>query len=63
MKFCVMYTRYGYAFIEAETEAKAMDIANQLSSDMVNWSDDYEATSCVEHDSDYCSYITEDEME
>lgn len=50
MKYCVTIVRTGCVFIEAENEAEAMDIANHQTTDTVNWSDDWEATDCMEDD-------------
>ena len=51
MKYCVTIVRTGCMFVEAETEADAMDIANHQNTDDVTWSDDWEATDCMEDDS------------
>lgn len=51
MKYCVTIVRTGCMFVEAENEAEAMDIANHQTTDAVNWSDDWEATDCMEDDS------------
>lgn len=48
MKYCVTIVRTGCVFIEAESEAEAMDIANHQTTDTVNWSDDWEATDATE---------------
>ena len=48
MKYCVTVVRTGCIFVEAENEAKAIDIANHQTTDTVSWSDDWEATDCVE---------------
>ncbi len=60
MKYCVTIVRTGCIFVEAETEADAMDIANHQTTDTVNWSEDWEPTGCEEYDSacDYM-YVTE----
>ena len=50
-KYCVTIVRTGCVFVEAENEAKAMDIANHQTTDAVNWSEDWEATDCMEDDS------------
>lgn len=50
-KYCVTIVRTGCMFVEAENEAKAMDIANHQTTDAVNWSDDWEVTDCMEDDS------------
>lgn len=58
MKYCVTITRTGCLFIEAESEAAAMDIADHQETETVNWSDDWSPTDCKE-DSSYCGeYIT-----
>lgn len=58
MKYCVTVVRYGCVFVDTETEAKAIDIVNHLNTDGVNWSDDWEATDCIDDDT-ACMYITE----
>lgn len=59
-KYCVTVVRYGNVFVEAETEAEAMDIADHQLTGTINWSEDWDATDCIEDDSalDYM-YITE----
>ena len=59
-KYCVTIVRTGCVFVEAENEAKAMDIANHQTTDAVNWSEDWDATDCMEDDSasDHM-YVTE----
>lgn len=47
-KYCVTITRTGCMFVEASSEAEAMDIANHQTTDMVNWSDDWESTDAFE---------------
>ena len=64
MRYCVTIVRTGCVFVEAENEAKAMDIANHQTTDDVSWSDDWEATDCMEDDScDDDNYITEKAFE
>lgn len=60
MKYCVTIIRTGCVFVEAESEAEAMDIANHQNTDTINWSDDWEATDATE-DNDYLKnmYISE----
>lgn len=58
MKYCVTITRTGCLFIEAESEAAAMDIADHQTTETVSWSEDWSPTDC-EEDSSYCGeYIT-----
>lgn len=59
MKYCVTIVRTGCIFVEAENSTEAIDIANHQTTDTVSWSDDWEATDCIEHDSASCMYITE----
>jgi hypothetical protein len=64
MKYCVTIVRTGCVFVEAENESEAMDIANHQTTDTVNWSEDWEATDCMEDDScDDDDYITEKAFE
>ena len=59
-KYCVTITRTGWLFVEADSDEKAMDIANHQTTDTVNWSDDWVPTACMEDDSEPdCMYITE----
>ena len=51
MKYCVTIVRTGCVFVEAGSEAEAMDIADHQTTDTVNWSDDWEATFAEEDDS------------
>lgn len=48
MKYTVKIVRTGWVFVEADSEAEAMDIANHQKTDTVNWSDDWEATDVWE---------------
>lgn len=50
-KYCVTIVRTGCVFVEAESEAEALDIADHQFDDAVNWSDDWEATDVEEDDS------------
>ena len=60
MKYCVTVVRTGCLFVEAESEAEAMDIADHQTTDTVNWSDDWSPTDCEEDDSEPDGmYITE----
>ena len=60
MKYCVTIVRTGCVFVEAESEAEAMDIADHQTTDTVNWSEDWEPTDCMEDDSALdCMYVTE----
>ena len=64
MKYCVTIVRTGFLFVEAENEAEAMDIANHQTTDTVSWSEDWEATDCMEDDScEDDDYITEKAFE
>lgn len=49
-KYCVVVARTGFIFVEAETEADAMRIANEQPTDAISWSDDWEATDAEEYD-------------
>ncbi|MBQ7818569.1 MAG: hypothetical protein IJ341_02610 [Bacteroidales bacterium] len=62
MKFCVTVTRTGCVFVKANSASEAMDIANHQTTDTVNWSDDWEATDCIEDDT-AINYITEKAFE
>ena len=55
-KYCVTIVRTGCIFVEAETEADAIDIANHQTTDTVNWSEDWDVTDCMEDDS-ACDYM------
>ena len=60
MKYCVTIVRTGCIFVEANSEAEAVDIANHQTTDTVNWSDDWEAIDCVEDVSEPdCMYVDE----
>ena len=50
-KYLVTVAQTGCVFVEAESEAEAMDIADHQFFDAVNWSDDFEATYAEEDDS------------
>lgn len=59
-KYLVTVVRTGCVFVEAESEAEAMDIADRQFDDTINWSDDWEATDIEEDDSaEPEMYITE----
>lgn len=59
-KYLVTVVRTGCVFVEAESEAEAMDIADHQFDDTINWSDDWEATDIEEDDSaEPEMYITE----
>lgn len=63
-KYCVTVVRYGCLFIEAESEAEAMDIADHQTTDTVNWSDDWTPTDAGEDDSGFDGeYISEKAFE
>lgn len=57
-KYCVTIVRTGCIFVEAENGKEAIDIANHQFTDTVDWSDDWEATDCIENNS-ASEYITE----
>lgn len=48
MKYEVVVTRIGSLFIEADTPEKAMEIANNQSTEDVHWADDWDITDCTE---------------
>jgi len=50
-KYLVTVVRTGCVFVEAESEAEAMDIADYQFDDAISWSDDFEATDVEEDDS------------
>ena len=47
-KYCVNIVRYGCIFVEAESEAEAMHIADRQETDTVSWSDDWDVTDAEE---------------
>lgn len=49
-KYCVTVIRYGYVFVEAESESEAMDIADHQTTETINWSDDWSPSSASEND-------------
>lgn len=59
-KYCVTIVRTGCIFVEAESEAEAIDIADHQTTDTVSWSEDWSPTDCIEDDSacDFM-YVTE----
>ena len=60
-KYCVVVVRTGVIFVEAETEADAMRIANEQPTDAISWSDDWEATDAEEYDGSYSGdYVSEE---
>ena len=60
-KYCVVVARTGFIFVEAETEADAMRIANEQPTDAISWSDDWEATDAEEYDGSYSGdYVSEE---
>ena len=64
MKYCVTVERTGCVFVEAENEEQAMYIADHLTTDTINWSEDWEPTDCTEDDSlADGEYITEPDFE
>ncbi len=50
-KYLVTVVRTGCVFVEAESEAEAMDIADHQFTDDISWSDDFDATDIEEDDS------------
>ena len=59
-KYLVTVVQTGCVFVEAESEAEAMDIADHQFGDAISWSDDFEATDVEEDDSvEPEMYITE----
>ena len=61
-KYCVTVARYGWLYVEAKTEAEAMDIADHQTTDTVTWSDDWTPTD-VEETTEGGLYITEKAFE
>lgn len=55
-KYCVTIVRTGCVFVEANSEAEAIDIADHQTTDTVSWSDDWESTDIFEDDS-ACDYM------
>lgn len=53
MKYGVTVVRYGWLFVEADSESEAMDIADHQTTDTVNWSGDWKPTDAVEDDSGF----------
>lgn len=63
-KYCVTVVRTGCVFVSANSEAEARDIANHQTTDMVTWSEDWEATDCHEDASEPDeAYISEKTFE
>lgn len=50
MTYCVTVVRTGCVFVNAKNIEEAMDIANHQDTRTISWSDDWEATDCVEDD-------------
>lgn len=59
-KYSVTVVRTGCVFVEAESEAEAMNIANRQTTDAVSWSDDWEATDAEKDDSYSGEYVCQD---
>lgn len=51
MKYCVTIVRTGCIFVEADSEAKAIDIADHQLTDTISWSDDWSPTDAEPDDS------------
>ena len=47
-KYLVTIARFGFIEVEADNEVDAMNIANNMSTDYISWSDDWEATDARE---------------
>ena len=47
-RYGVIITRTGYVEVEAVNSAEAMDIADHLPTDQINWSDDWNSTDADE---------------
>lgn len=47
-KYLVTIARFGFVEVEAENEMVAMEIANEMESKDISWSDDWEATDVRE---------------
>ena len=52
MKFNVTIERYGFVEIDAETEAEAIEQANNCSEDDISWSENWEAVGASEANED-----------
>lgn len=52
MKYLTTIIRYGYLFVEANSESEAMDIAEHQKTDTVEWEEDWDVTSVVQDDSE-----------
>lgn len=61
-KYCVTVVRHGWLYVEAKSEAEAMDIADYQTTDTVIWSDDWSPTD-IEENEDGREYITEKAFE
>ena len=48
MEYVVNIVRYGCVIVKADSTSEAMEIANCMTTDEVNWSDDWEATDAYE---------------
>lgn len=49
-EFNVMFQRYGFATIEAESEAEAKEIANNMKANEIQWSDDFDFSDIIDED-------------
>lgn len=64
MKYCVTIVRTGCIFVEANSEAEAMDIADHQTTDTVSWSEDWEPTDAQPYeDAPNYMYISEKAFE
>ena len=54
MKYDVTIARYGFVTVDAKSESEAMDIANQLDEEDIDWSDSWEPTDAAESDEYNC---------
>lgn len=56
MVYKVAVVRTGFVYVEAEDKAAAMWLADHLTTDEVNWSEDWGPTYAVEAN-DYCGTV------
>lgn len=59
-KYCVTVARTGAIFVEAEDASEAMYIADHQNTEAVSWTDDWEATDCIEDESVPSNYCIRD---
>jgi len=45
MLYCVTFTHYGFATVEADSEEGAFEKAEALGKEDIDWSDNFEASS------------------